>query len=79
MSTRGYIAVHNGNNVTYNYLHRNNYIVGGTGEKLIRLNEYNSEEGAKKLVTIGDRSYLEKETPYNDQLEVVHCKRLREA
>lgn len=72
MSTRGYIAVHNGNNVTYNYLHSDNYIVGGTGEKLLRSSKYNSEEGVKKLVTIGDRSYLEKETPYNDQSEVVH-------
>lgn len=70
MSTRGFIAIKNGDKITWNYLHSDNYVVGGTGEKLLR--RYNDFGIAKQLVSIGDRSYLEKEEPYDDQDEIVH-------
>ena len=70
MSTRGYIAYRDNDQIVWNYLHGDNYVLNGTGEQLIR--KYNDADFAWKLVSIGDRSYLEKEEPYNDQDEVVH-------
>lgn len=71
MSTRSFIILKNEDNTyKFNYIHHDGYVTNGVGESLLR--NYYSIEHAKELVSIGDRSSLEDETPYDDQDEVVH-------
>ena len=70
MSTRSYIMLKDGDNVIYNYIHYDGYVLGGVGQLLA--SKYDDYSLAKMLCNIGDRSALEDETPYQDQDEVVH-------